>query len=112
VLKPALASAAGTDRFGTFADIGFNAGRGKIVSQRLRLIPCGKFEMGSPYGEPGRYPCEGPCHAVTIDEDFWLFDTPCTQAVWEAVMGAPPSAWAACDGARRSVQRDEKIGIS
>jgi hypothetical protein len=49
---------------------------------------------------------------VTIDEDFWLFDTPCTQAVWEAVMGAPPSAWAACDGARRSVQRDEKIGIS
>lgn len=91
ILKPAWASAAGTDRFGTYADIDFNAGRGKIVSQRPRLIPPGKFQMGSPEDEPGRRTTEGPRHAVTIDEAFWLFDTPCTQAVWEAVMGANPS---------------------
>src|ERR1022692_4598450 len=28
---------------------------------------------------------------VTINEEFWMFDTPCTQAVWEAVMGDNPS---------------------
>jgi formylglycine-generating enzyme required for sulfatase activity len=28
---------------------------------------------------------------VRIPEGFWLFDTPCTQAVWEAVMGKNPS---------------------
>jgi formylglycine-generating enzyme required for sulfatase activity len=89
--KPAWASGVGTDRSGTFADIDFNAGRGKIVSQRLRLVPSGKFRMGSPDGEPGRYSDERPRHAVTIDEAFWLFDTPCTQALWEAVMGDNPS---------------------
>jgi formylglycine-generating enzyme required for sulfatase activity len=28
---------------------------------------------------------------VNIDEPFWLFDTPCTQALWQAVMGDNPS---------------------
>jgi formylglycine-generating enzyme required for sulfatase activity len=28
---------------------------------------------------------------VTVAEGFWLFDTPCTQALWQAVMGANPS---------------------
>jgi formylglycine-generating enzyme required for sulfatase activity len=91
VPKPVWASAVGTDRFGTYADIDFHAGPGQIVSQRLRLIPPGKFEMGSPDGEPGRYPSEGLRHVVTINEEFWMFDTPCTQAVWEAVMGDNPS---------------------
>ena len=27
-----------------------------------------------------------PRHQVTLTEGYWLFDTPCTQALWEAVM--------------------------
>jgi formylglycine-generating enzyme required for sulfatase activity len=100
--KPTWTSAVGTDRFGTFADIDFNAGRSKVVSQRLRLIPPGKFEMGSPDGEPGRFPYEGPRHVVNIDQAFWLFDTPCTQALWEAVMGDNPSLF---KSATRPVER-------
>ena len=28
---------------------------------------------------------------MTIERGFWMFDTPCTQALWEAVMGENPS---------------------
>jgi formylglycine-generating enzyme required for sulfatase activity len=34
---------------------------------------------------------EHPRHLVTLTEGYWLFDTPCTQALWEAVMGKNPS---------------------
>jgi len=47
--------------------------------------------MGSAVDEPGRWDSEDPQHAVTIAEGFWLFDTPCTQALWEAVMSENPS---------------------
>jgi formylglycine-generating enzyme required for sulfatase activity len=47
--------------------------------------------MGSPDGEPGRYNDEGPQHRVYITQGFWLADTPCTQALWEAVMNDKPS---------------------
>jgi formylglycine-generating enzyme required for sulfatase activity len=47
--------------------------------------------MGSPPGERGRYDDEGPQHQVQLTQGFWLFDTPCTQALWQAVMGTHPS---------------------
>ena len=47
--------------------------------------------MGSPRGERGRYDGEGPQHQVQLTQGFWLFDTPCTQALWQAVMGTNPS---------------------
>ena len=47
--------------------------------------------MGSPRGERGRYDDEGPQHQVQLTQGFWLFDTPCTQALWQAVMGTNPS---------------------
>ena len=47
--------------------------------------------MGSPEDEAGRFDNEGPQHEVTIEQGFWMFDTPCTQALWEAVMGENPS---------------------
>jgi formylglycine-generating enzyme required for sulfatase activity len=56
------------------------------VVQRLRWIPPGVFWMGSPEAEEGRAPDEGPRHQVTIEPGFWMCDTPCTQALWEAVM--------------------------
>ncbi|HID32811.1 MAG TPA: formylglycine-generating enzyme family protein, partial [bacterium (Candidatus Stahlbacteria)] len=49
------------------------------------------FRMGSPKDEPGRYDDEGPRHEVIIRQGYWLFDTPCTQALWQAVMGKNPS---------------------
>ena len=60
--------------------------------------------MGSPEDEEGRWVDEGPRHPVRIDSGFWMFDTPCTQALWEAVMGegANPSRF---QGADRPVER-------
>src|SRR5262245_21988370 len=63
---------------------------GEVV-QRLRWIPPGTFWMGSPDDEKGRDSDEGPRYLVTIDLGFWMFDTPCTQALWESVMGENPS---------------------
>jgi formylglycine-generating enzyme required for sulfatase activity len=61
------------------------------VIQRLRWIPPGRFWMGSPEGEPGHYGDEGPRHLVTLTQGFWLFDTLCIQALWQAVMRENPS---------------------
>jgi formylglycine-generating enzyme required for sulfatase activity len=61
------------------------------VVQRLRWIPPVTFWMGSTEDEEGRSPVEGPRHPVRINPGFWIFDTPCTQALWQAVMGENPS---------------------
>jgi len=83
---PDWASGWGDDRFGVFVDISLGA-----VTQRLRWVSPGRFTMGSPADEEGRFEDEGPQHEVTITEGFWLFDTPCTQALWVAVMRENPS---------------------
>nr|VFK54314.1 MAG: Sulfatase-modifying factor enzyme 1 [Candidatus Kentron sp. TUN] len=85
-LRPAWASTAGRDGFGLWAE--FEHGG---VVQRLRWCPPGKFMMGSPTDEPGRYEDEGPQHEVVLREGFWLFHTPVTQQLWQAVMGENPS---------------------
>ena len=83
---PEWASEWGQDRHGVF--IAFTLAE---VTQRLRWIPPGRFLMGSPEEEPGRYDDEGPQHPVFITKGFWLFETACTQALWQAVMGENPS---------------------
>ena len=87
--RPAWAADFGQDRFGPFADFEVSANNGS-VRQRLRWIRPGQFEMGSPEDEPGRSDREVP-HTVTLSQGFWLFDTPCTQALWQAVTGENPS---------------------
>ena len=57
----------------------------------MRWIRHGRFTMGSPEDEEGRWEAEGPQHEVTIAQGFWLADTPCTQALWQVVMGDNPS---------------------
>jgi formylglycine-generating enzyme required for sulfatase activity len=47
-------------------------------------LPAGRFLMGSPADEPGRYVDEGPQHEVQLKE-FFLSQTPITQAQWRAV---------------------------
>jgi len=83
---PEWASGWGQDAFGVWVEITV----GQVV-QRLRWIPPGQFMMGSPESEVGRWDDEGPQHPVTISQGFWLFDTPVTQALWQAVMGDNPS---------------------
>ncbi|MCB1776808.1 MAG: formylglycine-generating enzyme family protein [Candidatus Competibacteraceae bacterium] len=83
---PRWASGWGQDQWGVFVEITLQG-----VTQRLRWIPPGQFWMGSPEEEQGRYDDEGPRHQVTLTDGYWLFDTPCTQALWEAVMGKNPS---------------------
>ena len=77
----------GQDRQGVFADLRFAAD----IVQRFRWIPPGKFVMGSPEDEPGRYDDEGPTHRVSIRRGVWLADTPCRQSIWQQVMGENPS---------------------
>ena len=72
----------GRDEFGLWASFEVDG-----VRHRMRWISPGRFWMGSPDDEPGRYRDEGPRHPVILTQGFWLGETPCTQALWEAVLG-------------------------
>ncbi|SEA38153.1 Formylglycine-generating enzyme, required for sulfatase activity, contains SUMF1/FGE domain [Thiothrix caldifontis] len=79
------------DAYGRYADLTVNG-----VTQRLRWIEPGTFLMGSPPGEAGRSDNELQ-HEVTLTQGFWLADTACTQALWQAVMGKNPSGFNAME---------------
>jgi len=86
-LLPLLcASAWGDDAYGIWLEVEI-AG----VTQCFRWIEPGEFWMGSPDGEPERHKSEGPRHGVRLTAGYWLADTACTQALWQAVMGNNPS---------------------
>jgi len=97
---PPWAKTIGRDRFGLWTEFELESEFGK-VRQRLRWIPPGRFMMGSPESEHGGlakddderewFTIEGPQHLVTISQGYWLFDTPVTQALWQAVMEDNPS---------------------
>ena len=61
------------------------------VVQKMRWIPPGEFWMGSPGGEAERDEKQERLHRVKITMGFWLAETACTQALWQAVMGGNPS---------------------
>ncbi|WP_374262655.1 SUMF1/EgtB/PvdO family nonheme iron enzyme, partial [Zoogloea sp.] len=82
VFPPECACAWGDDRFGLWIDVVLG---GPV--QRFRWIEPGEFLMGSPEGEEGRDDNEGPQHLVRLMEGYWLAETACSQAVWQAVMG-------------------------
>lgn len=80
--KPRLAwaSASGKDDYGHWADLTVND-----VTQLMRWIPPtgpAGFEMGDE--KVGRT-------REIVATGFWLADTPCTQAFWQAVTGENPS---------------------
>lgn len=56
----------------------------------LRILPPGKFKMGSPLTEDGRSDDED-LHSVEITVPFALFTTEVTQGQYERVMGENPS---------------------
>jgi sulfatase modifying factor 1 len=78
----------GEDQYGRWADL-----QASGETQRLRWIAPGRFRMGSPSSEEGRYGDEGPQHEVTLTRGFWLADTACTQALWQAVVGSNASGF-------------------
>ena len=95
---PSWASRSGEDEYGYWVEFTLSSiVKDRPVVQRLRRIEAGSFRRGSP-----RYPDESPQRKVEISRPFWLFDTPCTQALWEAVMGENPSHFSAPD---RPVER-------
>ncbi len=100
--RPRWANRTGRDQFGLWAEITILRKDAADVNQRLRWIPPGRFLMGSPESEKGRYDDEGPQQNAIVAEGFWLFDTPCTQALWEAVTGDNPSEF---KGDRRPVEQ-------
>jgi sulfatase modifying factor 1 len=94
--QPVWADVMGVDEYGVYADFSI-----KKVVQRMRLIMAGEFKMGSPLDEPERYEDE-ILHDVMLTRSFWLADTACTQALWQAVLGENPSSF---KGAERPVER-------
>jgi formylglycine-generating enzyme required for sulfatase activity len=60
------------------------------VRQVFCFIPSGRFIMGSPADEEGRFDVEQQVE-VTLTRPFWLAKTVVTQSQWEAVMGSNPS---------------------
>ncbi len=101
-IPPSWASEWGEDRYGVFA--GFTVGE---TSHRLRWIPPGRFWMGSPEGEAERWKDEGARHLVTLSQGFWLGEVPCTQALWQAVMGENPSRFRSPDRPVESVSWED-----
>jgi formylglycine-generating enzyme required for sulfatase activity len=95
-VPPGWASNWGCDQHGAWVEFQVDD-----VTQRLRWIPPGRFMMGSPEDEKGRFADEGPRHEELIESGFWMFDTPCTQSLWRAVMGNNPSR---IQGADRPVE--------
>jgi len=96
------AAAAGRDRYGLWAAFEVEG-----VQQRMRWIPPGRFLMGSPPTEAGRYEGEGPQHWVTITKGYWLGETPVTQALWRAVMKSNPSYFKSDDRPVEQVSWDD-----
>lgn len=68
---------------------------------RMVRVPAGVFQMGSPDNDPDAFDDEKPQHTVRLD-GYWLADTPVTQALWQAVMGANPAHF---QGPQRPVEQ-------
>ena len=105
-VAPPWADDWGRDGFGPWVQV-----RVEKATQRLRWIPPGTFWMGSPEDEEGRFGDEGPRHEETITLGFWMFDTPCTQALWEAVTGKNPSRFKGKDRPVENVSWEDCQGF-
>jgi formylglycine-generating enzyme required for sulfatase activity len=61
----------------------------KGVAMRFRWCPAGRFQMGSPASEEGRYSDEDAV-SVTLSRGYWLTETECTQRLWSAISSYRP----------------------
>lgn len=84
-VPPSWACGWGEDAWGPFVEVDFGE-----LEVRLRWIPPGQFQMGSPEDEPERSLNEQQ-HWVRLTRGFWAFDKAVTQQLWQMVMGENPS---------------------
>ena len=107
---PDWASGHGQDGYGYFAEFSVFTGAKywEFVTQRMRWIPAGKFQMGAAAGEPTFVDPETQ-HDVKLSHGFWLADTACTQELWEAVASDNPSAFKAADRPVENVSYDDVV---
>jgi formylglycine-generating enzyme len=92
----AWASDWGEDAYGLWMSFCYRG-----IRQQLRWMVPGEFLMGSPESEPERFEDETQ-HWVILSRGFWLAETTCTQALWQAVLGENPSQFTGDD---RPVER-------
>ncbi len=85
----------GEDPYGLWQSLTYRG-----VRQAFRWLPPGRFLMGSPENEHARENDELQ-HEVMLTRGFWLAESACTQALWQAVMGQNPSSF---EGERRPVE--------
>ena len=71
--QPDWASSIGRDKHGLWTAFELEGENGQFISQTMRWIPPGRFMMGSPRAEQGRFDREGPQHEVIISKGYWLF---------------------------------------
>ena len=84
--------------------LSLDLGQGETL--KLKLIPAGKFMMGSPKTETGHQDDEGPQREVTISRPFYMGVHEVTQSQWKAVMGTEPWAgqtWAKSNGSHAAI---------
>ncbi|MDG4597532.1 MAG: formylglycine-generating enzyme family protein [Candidatus Contendobacter sp.] len=81
----------GEDPYGLWQSLTYRG-----VRQAFRWLPSGRFLMGS----HDRFDDELQ-HEVILTRGFWLAETACTQALWQAVTGKNPSGF---KGERRPVE--------
>ncbi|MCP3869853.1 MAG: hypothetical protein GY703_17525, partial [Gammaproteobacteria bacterium] len=99
--KPEWAHDFGVDEYGIYAEFHISS-----AVQRMRWIMPIEFMMGSPEREPDRWEDEQQ-HKVILTRGFWLADTACTQALWQAVMSDNPSDFKGDDHPVDSVSWDD-----
>ena len=104
---PPWADGWGWDEYGAWVTFSVTGKDGLRASQQMRWIEPGSFLMGSPEAEAERFGDEGPQHEVNIQLGYWLFDTACTQALWQAVMGENPSNFTGADRPVEQVSWDD-----
>jgi formylglycine-generating enzyme required for sulfatase activity len=63
----------------------------KDINMDFVLVQKGKFLMGSEDNDEEAFPDEKPSYEVEIVESFYMARYPCTQRLWQAVMGRNPS---------------------
>ncbi len=85
ITPPFWASYWGEDEHGAWISLVY-----KGIEHSFRWIHPGEFWMGSPENEKERLEDETR-HRVRISKGFWMAETACTQALWQAVMGNNPS---------------------
>ena len=105
--RPAWATTYERDAYGPYAELAIE---GQPV--RLRWIPGGVYTIGSPVEEAGHEEDEPQIPGITISRGFWLADSECTQALWQAVMGVNPSRFAiGSDAPDKPVERVSCVDI-